>query len=170
MGSLNTTPRTWVASEIVDETMLNEEIRDALTELQDEWVAYTPTWTASTTNPTIGNGTLTGRYHRVGKTIDVAILLTWGSTTTVGSGNYAFALPVAARSSSGSMLQVFGFISGATPNYWLGCTSQNLGSTTGNLVYPSTGTIGDWNTLTHSAPGGFASGDTLRISGRYEAA
>ena len=29
------------------------------------WINYTPTWTASTTNPVIGNGTIEGRYALV---------------------------------------------------------------------------------------------------------
>jgi hypothetical protein len=30
------------------------------------WISYTPTWTASTTNPAIGNGILEGGYRRFG--------------------------------------------------------------------------------------------------------
>ena len=32
-----------------------------------QWFNYTPTWTAVTTNPAIGNGTLAGRYVVIGK-------------------------------------------------------------------------------------------------------
>ena len=54
------------------------------------WTAYTPTWTAATTNPSIGNGTLAGRYTQIGKTCVLVIGLTAGSTTTYGSGNWSF--------------------------------------------------------------------------------
>lgn len=60
------------------------------------WVSYTPVWTAATTNPTLGNGTLVGRYQRVGRTIHVHINLAAGSTSTFGAGNYSLSLPVAA--------------------------------------------------------------------------
>ena len=60
------------------------------------WSSYTPTWTGSTTNPTVGNGTLLGRFQRIGRTIHLQINLTAGTTTTFGSGTYAFALPVQA--------------------------------------------------------------------------
>src|SRR5438477_553743 len=36
---------------------------------------YTPTWTAVTTNPVIGNGTLTGRFLQIGDVVFVAIWL-----------------------------------------------------------------------------------------------
>ena len=58
------------------------------------WKAYTPTWTADTTNPAIGNGTLTGRYIVIGKLCTYVLGLVMGSTTTYGSGNWAFSLPI----------------------------------------------------------------------------
>lgn len=57
------------------------------------WTAYTPTWTASTTNPAIGNGAVGGRYQAIGKTIFCNIHLASGTTTTWGSGAYSFSLP-----------------------------------------------------------------------------
>ena len=60
------------------------------------WIDYTPTWTASTTNPVLGNGTITGRYSLVNKTVTAQILVKAGSTTTFGSGAYFFSLPVTA--------------------------------------------------------------------------
>lgn len=56
---------------------------------------FTPVWTASTTNPTLGNGTLTGRLTRTGKLVNVDIELEFGSTTSPGSGTYTFSLPAA---------------------------------------------------------------------------
>lgn len=57
------------------------------------WTAYTPTWNAST-NPTLGNGTIVGRYRRTGKTLDFAFELTIGSTTNTGVGTWLFPFPV----------------------------------------------------------------------------
>lgn len=90
---LNTTPRTWVAAEVVTALEMNTEIRDALTGIQAAWTSYTPTLT----NVTLGNGTLSGAYYQVGKTIHYRCLLTFGSTTTV-SGSIQFALPTTANS------------------------------------------------------------------------
>jgi hypothetical protein len=53
-------------------------------------------WTATTTNPTIGNGTLTGRYIQLGKLVIYRIYLVGGTTTTLGTGPaYFITLPVA---------------------------------------------------------------------------
>lgn len=57
------------------------------------WTTYTPSWTASTTNPTIGNGTLTGRWKRVGDGIMLQLYILFGSTSTTGSGSYEWSIP-----------------------------------------------------------------------------
>lgn len=57
------------------------------------WAAYTPSWTASTTSPTLGTSTVTGRYRKMGKTVDVHISITIGTGFSAGSGNYTFGLP-----------------------------------------------------------------------------
>lgn len=62
---------------------------------QGDWVAYTPTWTAATTNPVRNSGTLTGRYCLVGKLCTVKIELATASDTTFGSGAYSWAVPFA---------------------------------------------------------------------------
>jgi hypothetical protein len=46
------------------------------------WTAYTPTWTSDSGSPSIGNGTLVGRYKQLGKTVFFNLKLTYGSTTT----------------------------------------------------------------------------------------
>jgi len=62
-------------------------------EIGGVWKDYTPVWTATTTNPSIGNGSLFGRYTIVGKTCTCNFNLTAGSTTTFGSGNWEFSVP-----------------------------------------------------------------------------
>lgn len=59
-----------------------------------KWQAYTPIWTAATTNPSIGNGTLAGRYTVIGKTCICSIKIVMGSTTSYGSGNWEFSIPL----------------------------------------------------------------------------
>ena len=66
-----------------------------------KWQSYTPTWTAATTNPSIGNGTLTGRYIVIGKLCTYVLGLVMGTTTTYGSGNWAFSLPINAVNTAG---------------------------------------------------------------------
>ncbi len=59
------------------------------------WTSYNPSWTASVTNPVIGNGTITGGYMQLGETVFVQGRILAGSTTTFGSGNYSISLPAA---------------------------------------------------------------------------
>lgn len=53
-----------------------------------DWVSYTPTWT----NLSIGNGTQTFKWRRVGDGIEITGHLQWGSTTSA-SGTFYFSLP-----------------------------------------------------------------------------
>lgn len=57
------------------------------------YAEFTPVWEAATTNPTLGNGTITGRMTRDGRRANFVIELTMGSTTTFGTGAYSFKLP-----------------------------------------------------------------------------
>jgi len=61
------------------------------------WESYTPTWTASTTNPTIGNGFIEGRYCQIQTLVIVSAYVIPGSTTNYGSGNYRVSLPIDAK-------------------------------------------------------------------------
>lgn len=56
-------------------------------------LSYTPTWTTDATPPSVGNGTLTGRYTLRGRTLLIQIDLLFGTTTSAGTGNWLFALP-----------------------------------------------------------------------------
>lgn len=74
------------------------QLRDAIRGFTDPWTSWTPTLTASTTNPT--NWTVTGRYMRVGKLVVAHFTLTAAAGVTAGSDQYRVALP-ATPSSSG---------------------------------------------------------------------
>ena len=66
-----------------------------------KWQSYTVSWTAESTNPAIGNGTLAGRYNVIGKLCTYVLGLVMGSTTNYGSGNWAFSLPINAVNTAG---------------------------------------------------------------------
>lgn len=76
-------------------------IDTALGENTGIWQAFTPTWSASTTNPSLGNGVLDGRYVVFGTMCTLVVGLVMGSTTTYGSGNWAFSLPKSAVNTPG---------------------------------------------------------------------
>lgn len=54
---------------------------------------YTPAWTSTGVAPVVGNGTITGRFKRLGKWGVNRITLTAGGTTTFGTLLYRFSLP-----------------------------------------------------------------------------
>jgi hypothetical protein len=60
------------------------------------WTAYTPQWTAASSNPVINNGTIEGYYKLVGKTCFVRGNIAMGSTTTFGSGEWYVSMPFTA--------------------------------------------------------------------------
>ena len=65
------------------------------------WSSYGVSWTSSGTAPSIGNGSLTGFYKTIGKTVFVRVKLNWGTTTSGGTGDWRFSLPVNAQSPDG---------------------------------------------------------------------
>lgn len=167
--SLNTTPRTWVTGEVVTAAEFNTEVRDAFNGIQAAWTTYTAAWTATTTNPTIGNGSIDAAYMRIGKTIHFRIAVTAGSTSTFGSGAYSLGLPVAAggtgrylmagtaRDDSASVdYQMTGIVAASTGTVSLRCDS----TTAGNPMAQVSGTT----------PFTLAVNDVLTIAGTYEAA
>lgn len=73
-----------------------------------KWKNYTPTWVGATTDPVIGNGTIGGRWRRVGDSMEVQINITMGSTTTYGSGQWYFGLPAGYTVDTGKLPEGFG--------------------------------------------------------------
>jgi hypothetical protein len=56
--------------------------------------AYTPVWTQNSVNPSLGNGSIAGRYIQIGKLVVAGGTLTFGSTTSTGTGLWIISLPV----------------------------------------------------------------------------
>lgn len=66
----------------------------------DAYSTYTPTLTADGGSPIIGNGVLSGRYRKEGRTCFVEVSLQLGSTTNFGTGNIYLSLPDTMRTPS----------------------------------------------------------------------
>ncbi|MBI0293283.1 hypothetical protein JBE04_01910 [Streptomyces sp. PRKS01-29] len=136
---------------------------------EQAFVSYTPTWTG-TSNPSIGNGTLQGRYWRHGSNITGIINLTIGSTTSLGSGNYFWGLPTDAAGLIGVCpAQIL-----TSSQRWAGqCIIAPSDTNRLGVYMPSAGNNGELirTSASKASPNGaFASGDQLRISFQYEAA
>lgn len=165
MGDLNTTPRTWTAAEIVTAAMLNAEVRDALTQLQAPWVDYTAAWTAATTNPAIGNGTIDASYHRVGKTVSFLVKVTMGSTTTYGSGQWRIALPFAAAM---TRWRVPADLNVSGGSYLVSGIASNTAYLA--LLAPSTTAGNADRSVSPTVPAAWSAGDSFTVAGTYETA
>lgn len=160
------TPRTWVVGEVVSAATLNQEIRDQFASMFAGWTPYTPTWTASTTNPVLGNGTLAGRSMKIGRTVVAQFTLTTGSTTTYGSGVYSIGMPYTAAAGSDAL--------GTTrlngPATYIGICHLSSGGTSVIPLFPGTSTPATGANMTATAPGTLAAGHVLRGSITYESA
>jgi hypothetical protein len=162
-----TTPKTWAVNDVLSASDLNTYVRDnerALSQLS----SYTPTWTAATTNPAIGNGVLEGRYILVDDWCWVQVMLAAGSTTTYGSGTYGLSLPVAATALSGgteqNLLVTFNDLGLAR---YMGVAYIFTGATSFGVNSPTTWNGGTQRTWNQTDPFTFGNGDTMVASGIY---
>ena len=129
------------------------------------WTAYTPTWTG-TTDPVIGNGTLTGAFAQIGKVVNFRIVITMGSTTTFGTGAYRFGVPVTAAASAVGIYTPVGDFMGQdnSTGFWYEATPV-LALSTSLLVRYEVG-----NNVSTTFPFTWAVSDILAINGTYQAA
>ena len=133
------------------------------------WQPYTVSWTAATTNPSIGNGTLVGRYTQIGKTCILVIALTMGSTTTYGSGNWSFSLPKTAKYTTGiSFYGVAHLRNSGTANYErIAQIAPTLSTTVINkFIDPTPGS--NSQSISATVPFTWGDGDALGIEITYE--
>lgn len=137
------------------------------------WTSYPPVWTASTTNPVIGNGTLIGRYSKIGRQVTVHINLTPGSTTTYGSGTYAFSVPFTAANVGAAMIGHAQFLatgSGSTGNRFAGQMVISTGATNSSPFFPPSETNTAIDFMSPTQPENLHSGDQIRMTLVYESA
>lgn len=135
-----------------------------LTIIPSQWTTYTPTWTDSTTNPVIGNGTIAGWFRQTDVTIDLLLYVKAGSTTTFGTGTgWKLTLPLSA--------------SGAYPNpsivgtatigsgTWIAQGAMVGGLTT--VILSTWTAISTLTAVTATSPGSWASASVLQLEGTY---
>ena len=167
MGTWTATPRTWVAGEVPTAANFNSDVRDFGRAFSDAWTSYTPTLTASTTNPT--NWTQTGYYMRAGKLVIAKFKLTAGASVTAGSGTYRVALPVNANTTI-PFGPCFAYALDASassivrPHISIDNTAYVV------LYYPATWPSGTNTAVASATPYTWASGDAIGGALIYEAA
>ena len=139
----------------------------------EAWTSYTPVWTGSTTNPAIGNGTISGKYCQVNKLVVARINVVFGSTTTYGSGNYSFSYPVTAAApilANERLLSSGQYADANTGNSYPLQARYNSSSTTDFYVQVFTNASQAFQLLTNTSPVVPATSDGVQLNICYEAA
>jgi hypothetical protein len=131
-----------------------------------DWVSYTPSFqTVSNPQPVLGNGTITGRYRRVGDSLEVQVTLEVGSTTTFGTGSFRFTIPSFAQIDNSKLSNSNGkatvgeaylYDSSTNLTYVITAASASGGNTTTFELVSNQG-----NTVANGTPISFANNDFI---------
>lgn len=124
------------------------------------WSDYTPTFS----NFTLGNGTVTGKYFRIGRLVHFIVQVTLGSTSSVSAtGGIQASLPVAYASTA----RFHGTARMAVGSTFMG----TLIGSGGNAVMYVNNVSGTYETVTlttNAIPGTWATNHTFLMQGTYE--
>lgn len=131
------------------------------------WATYTPAWTSSGTAPAIGNGTLSGRYTRQGKSVTFHAGFTAGTTTTFGTGGYSLSLPFQAAAVGVECFIPLRTLDASGPTAYMGLALIQSNATT-CLLHVQNGA--NFVSCSGTAPFTYATSDYIRVQGTYEAA
>jgi hypothetical protein len=133
------------------------------------WESYTPVWSGNGTAPTIGNGTISGQFCQIGKTVHFNIAWSLGSTSTVGtSTRYTVSLPITAKANqalTGSGL----YFDNSAGNYYP-FFMRNSTTLIDTMFFSMGPTTITGNVLAAAKPVVPATTDSYTITGTYEAA
>lgn len=147
-------------------TELVNEIKALILSWFGVWKTYTPTWSGTGGTPSIGNGTLTGRYTTVGDVVILKIYMLWGSTTTANSATaWKFSIPI----TSANTIANFGLTyirDAATANY---IRDANIGVNS-SLIDWQHKDASNTNSLAYNEPITWTEGDNMTIEITYERA
>lgn len=131
------------------------------------WTTFTPTWTSSGTAPVLGNGVLTGRYQRIGRTIVCHINLIPGTTTTFGTLGYSFALPAVAANQGCAYVGTAQLVGAAR---WAGQVLVVANGSTASVFFSASSALTTLSAMSGTVPEAFGNTDQLRMTLVYEAA
>ena len=141
------------------------------------WTIYTPVWTASGTNPTVGDAAIQGRYVSLGATVIGEISITGGTGAggfNRGSGTYSFSLPTNAVASPYQPLGQVVFRNEGPGNQFMGTAMfinvvDGVANTFQCYMHGQVSTIDEGIPATESTPFLFDVNDKILIHIMYEA-
>lgn len=127
------------------------------------WTSYTPTLTATTTNPTLGSSVLEGYYKEIDDElylVKICYVVTTGGAFNPGSGTYSFALPFAAAAAPAFQFGV-AYVGDAGTTHFAGVArvAASASAIATLVAADSTGA----KTVTHNAPITWATGDIIGV-------
>ena len=129
------------------------------------WTAYTPTFS----NLTLGNGTISFAYAKLGKIVEVRGVITFGSTTSV-TGGIQFSTPITAVSSTGQPIVGHArYNDTGTANYF-GNVLLNTTGQFATVCINAAGTYGSFAVVNATTPHTWANTDILSFQSTYQAA
>lgn len=131
---------------------------------------FAAAWTASTTNPTIGNGTLVARYNLLGQMCHYIGSITAGSTTNGGTGTHAISLPFAAASNGIKHQGAFSYDTVGSSNFNGNSIITAIGGSTMNFSLNSITSSLTGSLVTNSSPVAFSANTIINWDITYEVA
>jgi hypothetical protein len=161
------TPRTWVVGEVVTAAELNAEVRDQWNDMLAAWVTYSPTWAGLSV---LGSSTANGRYKKVGRTVTGTAELTWGTSSSLGTGTITVTLPATAATVAGNLgWQTIGRYYDGAGSTWKTLIAYIASAGTTATVYAIRQSDVGW-VSPGTAGYAWASGSTMRVEFDYESA
>lgn len=157
--------RFWAVRPEAIADLLNRELYDQMKAgfpTNAVYVPYKTLWTAVTTDPVIGNGTITGSYIQLGTMVTAKVRIVMGSTTTFGSGVWSIRLPRDAASAFTDIGSLWGLDTGSV--FRVGVVRVE---TIVTVRMHSEGASAEWSS---TEPHTWANGDELAFTITYEAA
>lgn len=162
MGLFTTASNTWAVGNKITAALLNAQLRNFIDGFGAK-TAYTPTLAGFT----LGNGTISGSYTQINKTVWFEATFVFGTTSAAASAVPTMTLPVTAASSAvNNALMRAQFVDSGTAAY---LAAGRLLTTTTAAAY-IIGTSGILTTPSTTTPHTWATGDGIYIAGVYEAA
>lgn len=127
------------------------------------WTDYTPTVTATTTNPTMGSSTIAGRYKALDSKTYIVVIsmsITTGGAWNAGSGEWKFSLPSITAAAKGPYTGSMHVLD-AGVGYFAGiCVVDNSAT----VIHPMVTADDTGNRiLSHNKPVTWATGDRIRV-------
>jgi hypothetical protein len=128
--------------------------------------SYSPIWTAATTGPVLGNGTLIGQFHINDRSLRCWGALVIGSTTTLGSGTWSISIPAACIVQPSVQFRSLG-------NFWINDVNLSANRRVGSVSVVRYQTVmntffsGTQSVINATAPFAWEDGDTLQWDVTY---